>query len=317
VKYFRFVIWIALIAFAASCAKISDPLPPRVGAPEKVQGVDVKQTGYSVVLSWTNPRAYVDGSPMDELAALHVFQNGSARRPVPSEGPGARQSITIPANDALGSKQTFFIIAETRKGRMSDPSINVDITPEDVPGPVTNLRGTVDQNRITLSWDPPADKRDLVNGYLVHRSDGGADAVISDGKTTFDDRSYEKGKTYTYTVTPIRLNKASAAIPGPSGETRSVEAVDTTKPAKPQTVPVIDLGPAGALINWTPNTEDDIKGYRVYTATSKEGPFTRIGDNLQRPQFPDPNYRPGIIYGVTAVDQSDNESEMAFPTFAQ
>jgi hypothetical protein len=313
VKYLKLVILATLIAASAACAKVGDPLPPLVGTPEKPQGIDARQAGYTVLLSWTNPRAYVDGSPLADLAVIHVFQNGSAKRPVPASGPGLRQSIAISINDALNSEQTFFVVAETRKGRSSAASTSFKIKPLDVPGQVTELNYEVDQNRIRLTWKEPTEKGELVNGYAVRRSDGGVDTIVT--KPPFDDKSYQKGQTYTYSVTAVRFNDASVGVPGPAEATILVTANDKKKPAKPVTLSTAIIEDT-ALTTWTQNMEDDLAGYRVYSAPSPEGPWTPVADKLTRTSFSE-KYRPGVVYAVTAIDQSENESEMSIPPPAQ
>ncbi|HEX4999795.1 MAG TPA: fibronectin type III domain-containing protein [Terriglobia bacterium] len=315
-KRFCLAIVVALFALNAACAKVGDPLPPLVGSPEKIQGINVRQTGYSVELTWTNPRAHVDGSPLNDLAVIHVFQNGSARRPIPATGPGKTQSVTIPVNDALGVKQTFFLVAETTRSRTSEQSASVDIEPMDVPGPVENIRHSVDRGRILLSWDPPSDRAQFASGYQVRRSDGGVDTVVT--SPSFEDRAFTPGQSYTYSVTPIRLNAAAIPIPGPAERVATFVALDIVKPAQPATLPVAVLDEGmGALITWTPSAEEDLDFYRIYSGPGREGPFTVIADKLQRATYTDPMYRPGIVYQVTAVDKSGNESLPAIPTFAQ
>jgi hypothetical protein len=312
VKHFYLALFVTSLSMLPGCAKVGDPLPPLVGIPEKAQGLDAHQTGYTVVLEWTNPRAHADGSPMSDLAVVHVFRNGAALRPVPANGPGKRQSLTIPMNDALGVDQTFFVVTETTKGRSSEPSGTFTIKPLDVPGPVGSTpEAIVDQRRIVLTWAPPAEKRELTNGYRVRRTDGGVDTVVKGEK--FEDSAYVKDQTYTYTITPVRLNAQSIPVPGPSEVSKTVKAVDTKAPAKPITATVVMMD-AGALINWTANAEEDLAKYRVWSGPNREG-VTVLKDDLPKTQlqFLDEKFRQGTIYAVTAVDDSGNESEKSFP----
>jgi fibronectin type 3 domain-containing protein len=66
----------------------------------------------------------------------------------------------------------------------------------------------------------------------------------------------------------------------------------------------------GAFIRWDMNTETDIASYRVYRSDNPNAGFTRVDMELITGiSFPDPNYRPGFYYRVTAVDESGNESD--------
>jgi fibronectin type 3 domain-containing protein len=304
---------LALLA-ASGCAKVGPPLPPLVRIPAAVAELEVRQVGYSVVLSWTNPKTNLDGSPVVDLAAVHVFQNGRLLRSVRAGLAGQRQSETIPVNDALGVKQTYMAVVETGRGKSSEASKAVSIEPVDLPGRVRNLRASVDQYRIRLTWDPPDERRDLAQLYNVRRSDGGTGSNVS--VTEFEDRAYKTDATYTYRVTAQRLVGVTP-VPAAIDDAVAVTAVDKTAPAPPAVLPVIFLeNRAGALVTWSPNMEADLAGYRVYRGPSRDGPFTVAADKLDGNTFTDAAYQQGVYYAVTALDDSGNESVRSVPPFA-
>ena len=61
---------------------------------------------------------------------------------------------------------------------------------------------------------------------------------------------------------------------------------------------------------WDRNQEADLRGYRVYRAVG-EGAFERLAEMVEAPAYSDRTVEVGKTYRyvVTAIDQSDNESE--------
>ena len=304
----------AVFLACAGCARIGAPLPPLVHIPSAVTDMDVRQVGYAVVVSWTNPKTNLDGSPVGDLAAIHLVQNGQPKRSVRPGLPAQRQSETIPVNDALGKKQTFLVIVETSKGKTSEPSKTVSIEPVELPGQVRDLRAEFDLHRIRLTWKVPTERSDLAQIYIVRRTDGGPGSNVTVAE--FEDRTYKTGSTYTYRVTAARLING-IPVPAAIDDAVAVKAVDVKAPAPPAVLPVIFLeNPAGALINWALNMEADLAGYKVYRGPSREGPFTPVGDKIEINTYKDAAYQPGVYYAVTAFDDSGNESAKSVPVFA-
>ena len=93
---------------------------------------------------------------------------------------------------------------------------------------------------------------------------------------------------------------------------------DTTPPAAPTTL-MASPRPGAVQLEWTANTELDLAGYRVYRSTSSpvvKG--TSINGTLMAPSFMDTTVTEGITYyyAVTAVDTSNNESDLSSETSA-
>src|SRR5262245_13994286 len=71
----RALIFICLLT--AGCGRVGDPLPPFIRIPESVADLAVYQSGHNLVLTWTNPQRYVDGSAATDLSAVVIISNGS------------------------------------------------------------------------------------------------------------------------------------------------------------------------------------------------------------------------------------------------
>ena len=111
---------------------------------------------------------------------------------------------------------------------LSDRSAVVAATPVKLtpPSPPTNLVAVPSETAVRLAWQ--ASPESDVAGYVVYRaSASGADFVRLTStpitRTTYTDRSVERGKTYWYVVTAVdrtsrpnesaRSARASATVP--------------------------------------------------------------------------------------------------------
>ncbi|MBI4471376.1 MAG: fibronectin type III domain-containing protein [Acidobacteria bacterium] len=304
-----FVFFVLLLQ--ASCGKVGDPLPPFIRIPEAVTDLKVQQVGYRLVLTWTNPPRNIDGSAATDLLRAHIFSNGRRVDVIEAAGGGRDVSHTLPIGGPVGAPRTFAIQLETRAGKMSEVSNSVSITPVDVPGPVVNLRATVDQRRITLGWDPPVRNPRLADTYRVRRTD--REDVTPLTERRFEDANYQELQRYTYEVSVARRVGEENIDGEDSPKTIVVNAIDTTEPRTPTGIEAISAG-NGGFITWTENTERDLAGYRIYRSDRPDGGFVPLVENLHTTNaFFDPAYRTGLYYAVSAVDESGNEGERSVP----
>jgi len=91
----------------------------------------------------------------------------------------------------------------------------------------------------------------------------------------------------------------------------NVYTVDTTPPAIPAAIRTISLDNS-VQIEWAPNRETDLAGYRVWVSDRYDGRYTMIG-TTKDPLFVDEDAQNGLTYyyGVTAYDLEGNESDMS------
>jgi hypothetical protein len=73
------------------------------------------------------------------------------------------------------------------------------------------------------------------------------------------------------------------------------------------------VGPLAALIEWSENTETDLKGYRLIRSDWKPAEARQLGIQTG---YTDPNYDAGkgLTYQLFAIDRSGNESAPASVT---
>jgi hypothetical protein len=150
--YQRLHLALVLFLFTA-CGKVGDPQPPFIRIPERVKDLTITQAGYDLVLSWTNPARYIDGSAATNLARVQIRSNGAPLRTVQVVAPGQPQSYSMPViGSVIGGERAFTVVVETTQGKLSDVSNVASATPVDVPGRVVKLAALADQRRIFLKW---------------------------------------------------------------------------------------------------------------------------------------------------------------------
>jgi hypothetical protein len=286
---------LCLVLLLTGCGRVGAPLPPFIRVPEKVTDLAVRQDGNDIIVTWTNPAKYIDGSQATDLAQIQIRADDAVMIKVQATTAGQSQTVTLPVGAAVNVNRSFSVIAETAGGKLSQVSNIVSIAPVAVPGKILNLRGAVDQRRITLTWDKPQVHPELADAYRVSRIAPAETQVVSD--TRYDDLRYRPGEMYTYDVTAMR-----GMVPGIGPESVSVLIQDKTPPQVPSGLDIV-VSETGAFVTWSANAESDLAGYHVF----RNG--MALGDKLiATNSFFDSDYRSGFSYAVSAVDEFGNES---------
>lgn len=292
------------LVLAAACGKVGDPKPPIIRIPQPVADLSASQTGYRVILSWTNPAKYVDDNAATDLGMVHILRNGVEISVVSATGAGQPQSFELDVAGEVGATSTFSLRLEVPRVRGVSPISNTaSIQVVDVPGSPRNLVSVVDGFRILLEWQAPERNGQLADVYIVQRSDRPAAEVVSG--TRFADAEFEPGKTYDYTVTAAR--GAQGQVRGLAGPTVSVVSTDKTPPVTPSGLVVQSLG-AQVILRWRANTERDFKDVLVFRSDRVEPIAATPVDG-----YVDSGYRPGLAYQLAARDVFDNLSPRSAP----
>ena len=254
----------------------------------------------AIVLAWTNPEHYIDGSSATGLTWVNIVSGEEVVARVPASGAGVRQSVSIPVRTLPGIERTFTVRVETNRGKISDQA-TASITPVEVPGPVGALRAIVDQYSIQVMWSAPTVNPSLAEAYLVSRRDRSQPPVIP-SEMQYLDPVFVRGGQYTYDVVAAR-RAGGGLVPGPPSAPVVVTAVDTTPPNAPTGVQVV-VADTGSFVTWNANSELDLAGYRVF----RNG-VAMPGGLVTGTSIFDPDYRPGTTYSVSAVDEFGNASD--------
>lgn len=211
--------------------------------------------------------------------------------------------------DAFGDKSDYSeIVSNTAK--------------EDNPlMPPSNVKAEILKGgRIKISWDEPEDKSKL-QGYIVaHATEFGQKQYQVVGDTLFPPGTKQcyhnniiEGTNNIYVVSSIdrrgRYVKASPV---------TAYVNDSTPPSPPKGVKTIIDTSGLVLISWASNPEQDIKGYKVFSAYGRDIDYNQISNyTVEDTLFLDKvnvdflNNR--MYYKVIAVDKAGNYSEFSEP----
>jgi hypothetical protein len=171
--------------------------------------------------------------------------------------------------------------------------------------PPSSEAGTKPQE--TGAPSPPA-----LGGFLVYRRVGAApygpplvQKLLEEDR--YDDTAAPLGTTSCYVVRAVA--SMDPLIESASSNEACVDVRDITAPAAPAGLAVLPRA-GGLELLWTPSTEPDLAGYRVYRAVSG-GPAERLAEvPPTRSAWLDATAQAGetYLYSLSAVDQAGNES---------
>ena len=317
--------------------------------PMAVEGLTASQRGASVILEWTNPVKAVSGHPLAVLETVEVwvFDRGlpAGRRPgapadveklarlarrISKEEFGqyrnsAGNDATVMAfvfgldsGPAAPKSLAFSVRVLDGKKRPSDFSAPAVVDIRVCPRPPQAGEVRVFPDFVEVRWAPPEANVDgsrpaSVGGYAVYRSEGeGRPRKLTPPAPEglrFEDRDFEFGKAYIYTVRAVAAGTGGAVESGDSGALSTVPR-DVFPPAAPAGLAIL-AGEGLVSLSWRPATDRDLDGYRVWRKEAGSAAFVPLGAGLVRENtFTDRTAEKSVsyIYAVSAVDLAANES---------
>ncbi len=339
---------IALALFSIGCASPSEPVERKPVVAEKIGDLSAVQAGNDVVLSFTLPTETVDRRALTQPLSLEIYRsigepgaNAAAQlalvATIPS-GEVAQYSTegrvrwvdSLKAADFAGlddlASASYSVRTRASVKQDSDPSNVASLRVHPAYEPIADLKAEVTRSAIILTWTPPAKtltgQAPPVGGYQIYRGATGKEAVapplVRIGETsspTFQDRQFEFGQTYLYSVRSV-VGPGSEAIESADSNLVTLTPRDTFPPAAPTGLVVVlvprQAGTAPQLeLSWAISPETEVAGYNVYRSeqTGVRGEHLNP-ELLLTPAFRDMNVEPGhrYLYTVTAVDRFGNES---------
>jgi hypothetical protein len=186
-----FFLFLALI-FCLFCGKKGPILPPLVRAPQKAVNVKAYQRGSRIVFIWSNPTAYIDGSPIEGISKVEIWRLVEDIKPKKKEEQKAKgisqekfrndalllhsfeaekfseymikEDAAVPVftylydikiEDITNKKYIFGFLIYDHKGKKSEFSDLVTVAPKILTLPPQNISALVHKDKIEVSWTPP------------------------------------------------------------------------------------------------------------------------------------------------------------------
>ncbi len=340
----RFVIFLLMASFGAACGVKGPLLPPVRLVPLPPEGMTVLQRGERLILEWSLPMTYIDGSDVDALASLEI---GEAEKAgdfpdnvkslkildgksldafrLPGEAKPVRYSIAIEdLQDRIGRPCFFALrVRDARRKRDSDWSPPVSITPLVASEPPGLPRLAVFENRVEVRWDAPAEDHDKMApakraGYNIYRMEkGGEPKKLNPAVSVeplYDDRAFEFDRTYVYFVRAV-LGDAAPYVESLDSPAAEITPKDTFPPRPPSGLAAA-AGSGVITLLWDASPERDVAGYRIW----RRGPGGKDAVLLTPQPIPENTFTdataakgPRYAYSVSAVDKNGNESPRSVP----
>lgn len=337
------VVVVAALAIGA-CGRRGAPAAPETRVPAAVTQIDALVRSRGVELAWTVMKRRVDGTPLRDLTAAHVFRSedtgtGDARpalvrrgrivgyteiatirfaEPAPATLAGNRVTYVDTQGLTVGRRYTYVVLSEDIDGHTSPPSDRWSVRFIAAPEAPPDLTAEAGEGEARLAWTAPARLADGTPApaglvYEVLRAPGPEAALAPIGPapvsdTRLVDRGLENEREYEYAVRAVRIEGQTKAVSDTTARVR-VTPVDSTPPSPPADLVAIPSEQTVRL-SWKASPEADVARYIVYRA-EPGGVFARVGSvGAPGTTFVDRGVGPGRWgYVVTAEDTSPRRNE--------
>ena len=349
--------YISAYALLAGCAAPGDPSPRRPVVPAAVTDLTGRQSGSEVLLTFSVPDRSTSRESLAEPPTVEIYRASLPPGAMADRKTAWRLVYTIPServdsyvregrfefrdvltldnlNQTAGSSLAYMIRTRSVKARASADSNIYSARIFPPPGVARELRVSVTEPAIVVSWtEPPQSSGAASGGYRVYRAEiepgqeitaenlsqaqlkSPLQLVGRSQSTSFSDTHFEFGKTYAYTVRSVAQFGADSVESADSAPA-TITPRDIFPPAAPGAlqialIPATSEARAYIELSWAISSEGDLAGYQVYRSEAEETPGQRVNnETLPSPTFRDISVVSGrrYFYRVSAVDRAGNES---------
>lgn len=211
----------------------------------------------------------------------------------------------------------YRITASDKNGNESPNSTTVSLRKPDTTPPSSPIAvaGKIKDKALLITWGKDKKEPDLF-GYNVYRGTAPDkmtklnESVIKPDVTEYVDYGVVSGEKYFYSVAALDVSMNESKTSDPI----EVKAPDTIPPEFPANL-FAQPYDRRVVVNWPPNMESDLAGYRLYRSASADGKgaFAQLGKDIPKATatFQDIDVKNGAIYWyyLTAFDEAGNESQ--------
>jgi hypothetical protein len=297
------------------CGKKGPLQPPVMRTPQAVQDLSLYQQGNKLILSWTNPIAYVDGNPIKEISEVEIWmaeedkkEAGSDKKLTAEEFEKKADILTTLRKAQFGSLlqkgteaprlsyiyplepskigrivMTFALKTKDEKRRASEFSEPLSMTLEPSPLPPQNVRVSVFEKYIEIHWEGPAEKASEPGstkpvGYNIYRSEGKELPIRLNSSPVKANEFRDMNFSLGQAYRYFIRTVASDAAPfreSDDSEPIEILAKDVFPPAPPAGLTAIS-GLGFIALSWEANKEPDLAGYKVWRRAAGQADFVLL-----------------------------------------
>jgi len=299
IKYSIF--FIIFFTFLISCGRKGKPLPPYSNTPATVKELSIKQQGNFIIVIWKYIPSFDDGRPLKEFNFL-IYKNGKLIDASINKK-GNLYWFKYPV-EKFNEMICFYIEVKTKNGKISKPSKNVCITPNNFFPSTPKLKDIkLVEDGLKLEWEADGNKVYIYKGDINgippvplkiienHQKDG-----------EYIDKSVAHEKEYCYYITTSFGDYPES---NPSNIICKTYK-DIFPPQPPYDFKMIKRKEGYYLI-WSESPSKDVIGYIIF----KNGePLFDIP--IKTYYFIDKTYKEGDVYYIIAIDRVGNKSEKVY-----
>ena len=288
---------IAIMSLLVGCGRKTPVVPPNAVIPEPITSLEYQVDDTGATLSWRYPSHSIQGQSIKNIRAFQVHKAiipeadycdgcpviyDSIVR-IDARGTKPKGRLTYKDSDLQpGFHYVYMVRSDSGWRIQSDESNRVDFSYASTLNAPAELEVEVGDHVLTLTWQPVTHREDGSEVtellYQVYRGTSRTDLTPhGDAVATprFTDRGVSNERAYFYNVRAV-TQEAGSQTAGHASATVSGMALDMVPPAPPQNVQLIALS-QGVQLHWTPATDTDLGGYRVYRKKQGESKWQRIG----------------------------------------
>ena len=319
-KFFPFLLLSFILLFFHFCGKKGPLQAPLVRVPQKVESFKAFQRGEKIIVEWTNPTAYIDGSPLLSISEIEIWlaeeDLSISGEPKTISGKEFEEKARLLAlikkrefpdymrkkdkssfifhfpykfkgKDSSSKTLIFGLRIKDEKKRESDFSNLLSITPQILPSPPNHIQASLFEEMIEISWEGSPESEGQASvaqvlGYNVYRSEAQEEARLLNS-SLLKEKKYED-KDFAFGKTYRYFIRASVTESPPFLESDDSEAREVEAKdifaPSPPSGLTAISGPGFITLSWNENREKDLAGYRVWRKEEGQVEYVQLTPQL-------------------------------------
>jgi uncharacterized protein len=234
----------------------------------------------------------------------------------PTAGTDSKYEYAVDTLTDLSIRHYYRVKGVTPFGEVSMPSdiVTVTATAEFSEVPYINNSDNIGERSIRISWDFPEKNNTLIKGFTVERSAKPSGPYIPltlqsplpPTTRTYDDKAPNRVNYYRVTALTLDGQRFSSPL-------YLATLVDSIPPVQPTGLKATIDQNGSVQLTWSPNSDPDVFGYRVYRANMEGEEFAQITiEPVSASSFSDRvslnTLSESIYYRIMAIDKNQNHS---------